>query len=144
MPKLTYLYTFISPSFPCRRKQGISTRPKLRRQQIAKELGCKVYGVWFPLLFTRHFEQALHYMSQPLKAKMPPHSGASEWAWILNVWAMLIVSIGCYYFDCDTSTTMALMFLTLILPLPIDSVISVLLYLFAQVYFLYLLYCLVF
>ena len=138
--KLTYLYTFIAPRYPGRRKQGISTQPKLRRAQIANELGCKVYGVWVPMLFTRRFEQALHYMNRPLKAKMPDHAGKEEWSWILNIWAMIICSIGCWYFDLETSTTAILMLVTLIFPIPFDSIICVLLYFFVQVYILYLIW----
>lgn len=95
---LRYIYAMYSRAFVLRVKIGISEAPRRRAKEIAGELsaakGRKVgvrLAIWLPLLFSRTTEQTIHRRLAFFSANMPDHNGSSEWFWMVNLVASVIV-----------------------------------------------------
>lgn len=98
--RVRFVYVMACIRYPYRAKIGISTSPKMRREQITEsirqETGKKVTlkYIAFPFLMWGKTEQRLLNLTAWMYAKADmPGSGRTEWRWYLNIFTALFISL---------------------------------------------------
>lgn len=125
LPKLTYIYTLYSYSFPFRFKIGITQRAVRDRcidieRSIKHETGHTVTVRKFvavPSFFAYRLEQYLHRKFARFSHRMPG-SGKTEWFLYFNFGSCLLFLIALYWFDLRVSPAYGAVLL--LAPLPFD------------------------
>ena len=107
-------------------KIGIAGDVAARRGQIASELGIPARRLWhlsFPVFFPEKMEARLHRWFSGLRAKMPRHSGHTEWFLVRNYAAMCVFL---WSTDMQGDTLPIAAIVVLFVPLPLDGFLAVL------------------
>lgn len=81
-------------------KIGIAADVSARRGQVASELGIparRMYSLSFIVFFPERVEARLHRWFESARAKMPRHSGHTEWFKVRNLVAMLAFVAYCQH-----------------------------------------------
>ena len=100
---MRYIYCMFCPTSLKtfgRFKIGITSNMKWRLSQVASELGIparRMYSLSFIVFFPERVETRLHRWFESARAKMPRHSGHTEWFKVRNFVAMLIFIAYCQH-----------------------------------------------
>lgn len=131
-------------------KIGITDHVPTRIRQIESELSYSTgrsvkvrKAVAMPLIFASLVERKLHGVFARIRAKMPRHSGHTEWFSILNYGAAVIYLALLAVFNCQmTGGRVVIMVVVFFAPLPLDGMVLVVASAVAEyVVFLFSIYC---
>lgn len=107
-------------------KIGIAGDVAARRGQIASELGIPARRLWhlsFPVFFPEKMEARLHRWFSGLRAKMPRHSGHTEWFLARNYVTMCLFL---WSTDLHGDSLPIAAIAVLFAPVPLDGFLAVL------------------
>ena len=128
--RFVYVMAPASLRYLYRAKIGISTSPKMRREQIAEsirqETGKEVTlkYIHFPFLVWGKTEQRLLNLTAWIYAKADmPGSGRTEWRWYLNVVTALLLSL--FAKEMPAKGEIWRFLIIMLLPVPLDFVLLV-------------------
>lgn len=128
--RVRFVYIMACIRYPYRAKIGISTSPKMRREQITEsiqqETGKEVTlkYIAFPFLMWGKTEQRLLNLTAWIYAKADmPGSGRTEWRWYLNIVTALLLSL--FAKEMPAKGEIWRFVVIMLIPVPLDFVLLV-------------------
>lgn len=134
------VYLLTSPQLPGKFKAGISNDVYRRMgeiaEQLAHEMGRDVTinkEMALPMLLPERSEKWIHKTLSAFRAKVPYHSGHTEWFHCRNFWAVLLWLVALWFFGLKlTLPRLAITAVLYYARYPLDGALLLLLAFFAQ------------